>query len=112
DQRRVPLSFQWVGDMLLTEQVLAMAEGDQENRKTPALIFCFNRDECWNVAEQLKGKKLLADGQQEALVSRLAGHDWSQGAGPKLKQILQRGVGVHHAGILPKYKRIVEDLFQ
>ena len=34
------------------------------------------------------------------------------GAGPKLKQILQRGVGVHHAGVLPKYRRIVEDLFQ
>ena len=35
-----------------------------------------------------------------------------QGAGPKLRQILIRGVGVHHAGILPRYRRIVEDLFQ
>ena len=26
--------------------------------------------------------------------------------------MLQRGVGVHHAGVLPKYRRIVEDLFQ
>ena len=29
-----------------------------------------------------------------------------------MKQILQRGVGVHHAGMLPRYRRIVEDLFQ
>jgi hypothetical protein len=29
-----------------------------------------------------------------------------------LKQILLRGVGVHHAGVLPKYRRIVEQLFQ
>jgi hypothetical protein len=36
----------------------------------------------------------------------------SEGAGPKLKQILMRGVGVHHAGILPRYRRIVEELFQ
>src|SRR5690606_16209534 len=38
--------------------------------------------------------------------------DLSQGAGPRLKPLLTRGVGIHHAGILPKYKRIVEDLFQ
>ena len=80
--------------------------------ESPALVFCFNRDECWSVAEQLKGKSLLADGQQKRLVDELAKHDWSKGAGPKLKQILQRGVGIHHAGILPKYRRIVEELFQ
>ena len=36
--------------------------------------------------------------------------DWKEGVGPKIKQMLQRGVGVHHAGLLPKYRRIVEDL--
>src|SRR4029434_4212885 len=39
-------------------------------------------------------------------------YDFGEGAGPKLKAILQRGVGVHHAGVLPKYRRIVEELFQ
>ena len=112
DERKVPLTFNWVGDMLLTEQIERMAEGDDESRTTPTLIFCFNREECWNVAEQLKGKKMLAGDQQARLAEELKGHDWSQGAGPKLRQILQRGVGVHHAGILPKYRRIVEDLFQ
>ena len=110
--RKVPLSFQWVGDELLNDHVERMAQGDDATRHTPALIFCFNRDQCWDVAEQLKGKKLLADGQKKLLSDELAKHDWSQGAGPKLKQILMRGVGVHHAGILPTYKRIVEDLFQ
>ena len=38
--------------------------------------------------------------------------DWPQGVGPKLKQMLRRGVGVHHAGLLPKYRRVVEDLFE
>src|SRR5207249_592993 len=32
--------------------------------------------------------------------------------GPKLRQMLRRGVGVHHAGMLPKYRRTVEDLFE
>ena len=111
-ERKVPLHFQWVGDLLLNEQIEKMAEGSDEGRYTPALIFCFNRDRCWEVAEQLKGKTLLAEGQQGRLSDALAAHDWSKGAGPKLKQILQRGVGVHHAGVLAKYRRIVEDLFQ
>src|SRR4051812_901960 len=111
-ERKVPLEYRWVGDMLLSEQLEKMAEGDETSRYTPALVFCFNRDECWNVAELLKGKSLLADGQQKRLADELAHYDFSEGAGPKLKAILQRGVGVHHAGILPKYRRIVEELFQ
>jgi len=110
DERRVPLTYCWAGERLLNEQIEAMASGAE--RLTPALVFCFNREECWTIAEQLKGKRLLADGQQSRLADALAAYDWSQGAGPKLKQILFRGVGVHHAGILPKYRRIVEDLFQ
>lgn len=112
EERKVPLTFQWVGDVLLSEQLEELARGDEAGRRTPALVFCFNREECWNVAEQMKGKKLLADGQQALLAKEIEQHDWSQGAGPKLKQILLRGVGVHHAGLLPKYKRIVEELFQ
>lgn len=112
DLRKVPLTFQWVPDRLLTEQVEDMAAGDDEARKTPALVFCFNREECWNVAEQLKGKRMLSAGQQERLTKELQQYDWSQGAGPKLRQVLLRGVGVHHAGLLPKYRRVVEDLFQ
>jgi len=112
DQRRVPLSYHWVGDMLLSEQLEAMAQGDDQTRATPALVFCFNREECWTVAEQLKGKRILGDGQQKQLAAELEKYDWSQGAGPKLKQLLMRGVGVHHAGVLPKERRIVEELFQ
>jgi superfamily II DNA/RNA helicase len=111
-ERKVPLQYQWVGDLLLSEQLEKMAEGTDQSRTTPALVFCFNRDECWNVAELLKGKSLLADGQQKRLADELAKHDWADGAGPKLKAILQRGVGVHHAGILPKYRRLIELLFQ
>ena len=110
--RKVPLSFRWIGDQLLSELLEEMTEGSEEARRVPALIFCFNREECWNVAEQMKGKSMLASGQQALLAKELEGYDWSEGAGPKLKQILMRGVGVHHAGVLPRYKRIVEDLFQ
>lgn len=112
DERRVPLTYQWVGDALLAEHLEQMAEGTEDQRRTPALVFCFNREECWAVAEQIKGRRLLADGQQAMLTRELEQYDWSKGVGPKLKQLLIRGVGVHHAGVLPRYRRIVEDLFQ
>lgn len=112
EDRKVPLRYHWIEDQLLNEQLEMMADGDDDSRKTPTLLFCFNREECWSVAEQLKGKALLSDGQQKLLVEELKKHEWSQGIGPKLKTILLRGVGVHHAGVLPRYKRIIEYLFQ
>ena len=111
-ERKVPLAFHWVPDLLLSEQLEEMVRGDEQARRTPALIFCFNREECWTVAEQLKGKKLLSTGQQAQLTTVLGEHDFSHGAGPKLRQVLLRGVGVHHAGIMPRYRRLVESLFQ
>ena len=112
DDRKVPLEFNWVEDKILPDQIEAMVQGDEESRYTPALLFCFNREQCWTVAETLKGKKCVDKEQQKQLGARLDEYDWSQGVGPKLKQILIRGVGVHHAGVLPRYRKIVEDLFQ
>ncbi len=112
EHRTVPLSYQWVGDRTLNEHIEDMARGDEEARRTPALVFCFNREECWNIAEQLKGKALQAKQRQAQILEAIAPYSWSGGAAPKLKQLLLRGVGVHHAGLLPKYRRIVEELFQ
>src|SRR5262245_48068036 len=111
-ERKVPLTYRWVPDMLLGEQLVEMAKGDEQTRKTPALVFCFNRDECWSIGEQLKGLKLLDDDQKKRLNAAVDRHDWTQGAGTKLVQLLRRGVGVHHAGLLPKYRRVVEELFE
>jgi len=111
-ERKVPLTFQWIDDQLLSEQLELMFDGQESLRLTPALVFCFNREQCWTVAEMFKGKALVTTQQKQELLAELDQYDWSQGAGPKLKQILQRGVGVHHAGVLPRYRRIVEDLFQ
>ncbi|MCH2181013.1 MAG: DEAD/DEAH box helicase [Mariniblastus sp.] len=111
-ERKVPLTYRWVEDQLLSEQLESMVEGSLEARLTPTLLFCFNREQCWTIAEQLKGKKLVEPEQKKEISARLDLHDWSRGAGPKLKQILMRGVGVHHAGVLPCYRRIVEQLFQ
>jgi superfamily II DNA/RNA helicase len=111
-ERKVPLSYEWVPDLFLNELLVEMAKGEGPRRKTPALVFCFNRDECWSIAEQLKGLPLLTDSQRVQLHAKVNELDWKEGVGPKLRQMLHRGVGVHHAGLLPKYRRVVEDLFE
>jgi superfamily II DNA/RNA helicase len=110
-ERKVPLTFRWVGDEFLGDQLVAMSKGEVGVRTTPALVFCFNRDECWSVAEMLKGLDLLPSGGKGPLNDAIDKLQWSEGVGPKLKQMLRRGVGVHHAGMLGKYRRVVEELF-
>lgn len=111
-ERKVPLTYHWVPDKYLNELLVDMARGDETTRKTPALVFAFNRDECWSIAEQLKGLDLIHPEQKSALNKACDQFNWPHGIGPKLKQMLRRGVGVHHAGLLPKYRRAVEDLFE
>ena len=111
DERRVPLEFMWVGDKALTEQLPDMVSDDDAVNRSPALVFCFIRDECWEVAERLKGQKLISQAARAEIERQLDQDDFAQGIGPKLRQMLIRGVGVHHAGVLPKHKLVVEKLF-
>src|SRR5271170_7615876 len=62
--RKVPLTYHWVSDQLIGEHLVDMAKGDAATRKTPALVFCFNRDECWSIAEMLKGLPLVGEDQR------------------------------------------------
>jgi superfamily II DNA/RNA helicase len=110
--RKVPLTYRYVPDQFLGEFLVDAAKGDETTRKIPALVFCFNRDECWSVAEMLKGLDVLPRKNKARLNAEVDKYNWPDGVGPKLKQILRRGVGVHHAGLLPFYRRAVEDLFQ
>ena len=111
-ERKVPLQYEWVGDELLADFAEKIAAGDEVARRTPSLMFCFSRSQCWTTAEMLKGKSLIDKVRKSELADYLNDADMSEGAGPKLKQILMRGVGVHHAGVLPRYRRMVEELFQ
>jgi superfamily II DNA/RNA helicase len=111
-ERKVPLHFHWVGDEILPDFMEKIARGSDAERKTPALVFCFDRAICWETADVLKGRDLLGEGQRDALLKRLDDFDFSVGSGNKLRTFLTRGVGLHHAGLLPRYRRVVEALFQ
>ncbi|HEX8323524.1 MAG TPA: DEAD/DEAH box helicase [Tepidisphaeraceae bacterium] len=111
-ERKVPLTFQWVGDELLPDFVERIAQGADTARRTPLLVFCFDREICWSTADVLRGRDLFAEGQRKALLDRLEAFDFTIGAGNKLRPCLARGIGIHHAGLLPRYRRVVETLFQ
>ena len=113
DERKVPLEYQWVEDKLLTEQLVDMAAGEGDDSRVPALVFCFSRDECWELAERLKGLPLIDKATRpkiEAIIEE-SGETLDKGVAAKLKLMLIRGVGVHHAGVLPRYRHLVEKLF-
>ena len=112
EERKIPLNYQWIEDELLPDQIEKMVTDHDQTCLSPTLLFCFNREQCWSTAEMLKGKQCVVGDQQKRLAARLDEYDFSRGAGPKLKQLLIRGVGVHHAGVMPHYRRIVETLFQ
>src|SRR5439155_20654118 len=46
-ERRVPLHFEWIGDELLPDFMERIARGTDEQRRTPTLVFCFDRSLCW-----------------------------------------------------------------
>ncbi len=84
-ERKVPLHFHWVGDELLPDFLEQIAGGEDAERRTPALVFCFDREVCWGTAEVLKGKDLFDEGQRKALLDRLEAFDFSLGSGNKLR---------------------------
>ena len=65
----------------------------------------------------LRGTKARFSGtgaavDKEAIAARMATVRFGAGFGKTLSQLLRAGIGVHHAGMLPKYRRLVEQLAQ
>ena len=56
-ERKIPLTYRWVPDQFLNELLVDMAKGSDAERKTPALVFAFNRDECWSVGGAVEGPR-------------------------------------------------------
>lgn len=86
----------------------------------PAIVFAFSRRECEHNALQVSKLDFLPDEESKAQVASiydaalmsLPEADRSFAPLASLKPLLQRGVGVHHSGLLPMVKEVVEILFQ
>ncbi|MGB0102390.1 MAG: DUF3516 domain-containing protein, partial [Nocardioides sp.] len=107
--RPVPLTFSW--------QLTPLAETLEELVTTgqgPVYVVHFTqKDAVEHATSLLNAGWAGADrAQRDEIAIRLEGFRFGAGFGKTLSKLLRRGIGVHHAGMLPRYRRIVEQLAQ
>ena len=106
DERKVPLLHEY-REQYLIETIRELYDaGDY-----PALVFCFSRRECFERARLLRScPRFTTKEEQSQIEEQSQGVLLEEGLGPGLKKLLLHGIGVHHAGVLPAYRRLVEEL--
>jgi hypothetical protein len=104
--RKVPLYHEFKEEYLvdLCKQMFQAGE-------CPAIIFIFGRQLCFDKARLLKSCPRFTTDEERLRIAELC-HDvlLDRGMAAELRPLLMHGIGVHHAGILPRYKQLVERL--
>ncbi|EFJ37244.1 hypothetical protein SELMODRAFT_403447 [Selaginella moellendorffii] len=84
----------------------------------PVVVFCFSKSRCDQSADSLTGSDLTTSTEKGVIrvfcnkaFSRLKGTDRQLPQVLRIEELLKRGIGVHHAGLLPIVKEVVEMLF-
>ncbi len=86
----------------------------QQRDMLPAIYFIFSRRGCDKAVDELSGLSLVNDREAEDLKQRIdtfLAHNPDAGRAGQVAP-LYRGIAAHHAGILPLWKGLVEELFQ
>jgi len=107
DRRPVPLEFSW-SETPLTERV----EGLAKEGKTPVYLVYFTQRSATEAAQGFVSLNLCSREERERLGELLADVPFPSPFGKDLKRWLRHGIGVHHAGLLPRYRLLVEGLAQ
>ncbi|HET6153027.1 MAG TPA: DUF3516 domain-containing protein [Marmoricola sp.] len=109
-ERPVPLTFTWA----MTH--LADTLGELvETHQAPVYVVHFTQLAAVEHATSLlaaKGGVAATREARDAINERLVGFRFGAGFGKTLQKLVRRGIGVHHAGMLPRYRRLVEQLAQ
>ncbi len=80
--------------------------------KTPAYVVHFTQAEAAGSAQDFTSLKLSTREQKAEIAARIAGFEFSSPYGADIRKWLRHGIGLHHAGLLPKYRVLVEQLAQ
>ena len=105
--RPVPLSYDYVKTPLEGTVELAM-----RNNEAPLYIVHFSQDAALSTAQSLANFGIATKEQREQIKEMARGTHFTTAFGKILKRLLSCGVGVHHAGMLPRYRLLVEKLAQ
>ena len=86
----------------------------QERDMLPAIYFIFSRKGCDRSVAEVRHLSLVNEAETARLKERIDAFLASspEGIRPEQVEILYRGIAAHHAGLLPTWKGLVEELFQ
>jgi len=105
--RPVPLEFEYV------ETALAQTvEGLAAAGRTPVYIVHFTQADAAQSAQDFTSVNVCTREEKAALATALESFRFNTPHGPEVRRWLKHGIGVHHAGMLPKYRVLVEQLAQ
>ncbi|KAL2898801.1 DExH-box ATP-dependent RNA helicase DExH11 [Bienertia sinuspersici] len=89
-----------------------------KNSLLPVIIFCFSKNRCDRSADSITSMDLTSSSEKSEIrvfcdkaFSRLKGSDRNLPQILRIQSLLRRGIGVHHAGLLPIVKEVIEMLF-
>ena len=105
--RPVPLSYEYALTPLEGTVELALRKDEG-----PLYVVHFSQDAALTSAQNLASYGVATKEQREAVKEAMKGAQFSTAFGKTLKRLLGCGVGVHHAGMLPRYRLLVEKLAQ
>ena len=105
--RPVPLDFAYSELPLATtlEQLVREA-------KAPVYVVHFTQLEAAQSAQDFTSINVCTREEKAAIANTLEGFKFSSPYGPEIRKWLKHGIGLHHAGLLPKYRVLVEQLAQ
>jgi hypothetical protein len=107
DDRPVPLDFSY-RETPLHETIEDLMGAD----KAPIYLVNFTQRECAETAQKLTSMQLTSKEEKAAIRETVGDTRFDTPYGKEFKRFLGFGIGVHHAGLLPKYRLQVEQLAQ
>lgn len=105
--RPVPLTFTYAELPLASTLENLLAEG-----KGPVYLVHFTQAEAATSAQDFTSLNVCTRDEKTALAAEIGDFKFNSPYGPDLKRWLRQGIGLHHAGLLPKYRILVERLAQ
>ena len=105
--RPVPLDWRY-SEVPLHEEVLELCRRGE----SPIYLVCFSQRACAEQAQKLLSLDLVGKETRKRIAEHLETVRFDSPYGKDFSRVLRQGVGMHHAGLLPKYRLLVEKLAQ
>ena len=106
-ERPVPLSFSYV-----TTPMHETLEDLLTAKQAPVYIVHFTQAAAIEQAQALMSVNVCTRAEKDAIAELIGNFRFTAGFGKTLSRLVRHGIGVHHAGMLPRYRRLVETLAQ